>query len=562
MRLIPSTVYRFHSNAEKKVFDLLKRLDLGEGACALHSQNISETSYKEWCEIDFVLVCEWGVLVLEIKGGQISREDGVWCFTDRYGKTHRKSEGPFEQAQSGKYALKDALRKSINLRKLKSISFGWGCVFPDAPEHELPRNCSSKKLPEIHAEGIINKSKVSDLREFKSCLNKLAQYWYNKKLGYRKLDPSDIDVICAELRPNFDLVPTLASRVDQISEQLVSLTDDQYRIMDAVENTERIICTGGAGTGKSFLAVQAARSEAQKGRAVEFVCRSDVFAAFIKPQLEKYNVRVSDIHAITKDPKPKESDLFDCLIVDEAQDLMSFQFLDLFKNRLKGGIEKGCWRFFLDGNNQGGVYGDYDALAFDYLCSLTGMHPMRLSINCRNTPEIITQTQLITGADIGVSKLDGKGVKVTFTTCSDAKECASLAVVQLNAWMDDGIELSNVTILSAAAGEDSCLRKLGAKWKKILYRVDAGNIASRPHNKLGYCEVADFKGLESMHIMLVDLEDISDSPEKIAYLYVAITRANAVLWIAIPKSKQEFFDTLKAKNSLRMLGASNSYGGN
>jgi hypothetical protein len=554
MRLIPSTVYRFHSDAEKKVFDLLKRLDLGEGACALHSQNISEISYKEWCEIDFVLVCEWGVLVLEIKGGHVSRKDGVWNFRDRYGQTHRKSEGPFEQAQSGKYALKDALKKKVNLKKVESISFGWGCVFPDMH--------FNTETPEVPAEAIIDHLNVSGFREFRSCLNNLGQYWYNKKSRYRKLDRSDIDIICAELRPNFDLVPTLASRVDQISEQLVSLTDDQYRIMDAVENTERIICTGGAGTGKSFLAVQAARSEAQKGKAVELVCRSDVFAAFIRPQLDKYNVQVSDIRAITNGPQPEGGDLFDSLIVDEAQDLMNSSFLDLFKNRLKGGIENGCWRFFLDGNNQGGVYGDYDAFAFDYLCSLTGMPPMRLSINCRNTPEIITQTQLMTGADIGVSKLDGQGVKVTFATCSDAGECASLAVVQLNAWMDDGIELSNVTILSCAAGEDSCLRKLGAKWKKILYRVDAGNIASRPHNKLGYCEVADFKGLESMHIMLVDLEDISDSPEQIAHLYVAITRANAVLWIAIPESKQEFFDTLKAKNSARMLGASNSHGGN
>ncbi len=52
-------------------------------------------------------------LVVEVKGGRLARRDGLWTFTNRYGETTSKREGPFEQARSAMFALRDALEKRI-----------------------------------------------------------------------------------------------------------------------------------------------------------------------------------------------------------------------------------------------------------------------------------------------------------------------------------------------------------------------------------------------------------------------------------------------------------------
>jgi len=44
MRVLPSTVHSFRSNAERKVFDLLLATDLGPNAFALHSLSLSATA--------------------------------------------------------------------------------------------------------------------------------------------------------------------------------------------------------------------------------------------------------------------------------------------------------------------------------------------------------------------------------------------------------------------------------------------------------------------------------------------------------------------------------------
>jgi hypothetical protein len=42
-------------------------------------------------EIDFlVLAPKLGVFALEVKGGRVRREDGVWYFTNRYGEDYKR----------------------------------------------------------------------------------------------------------------------------------------------------------------------------------------------------------------------------------------------------------------------------------------------------------------------------------------------------------------------------------------------------------------------------------------------------------------------------------------
>src|SRR3954449_9553581 len=107
MRLIPGTddFGPVNSNAEVRVARLIEQVELpGPNAC-LYSVHVPVHEYKRMSEIDFLVVWDDTVLVVEVKGGRLGRHQGVWTFTNRYGETTSKSEGPFEQARSAMFAL-------------------------------------------------------------------------------------------------------------------------------------------------------------------------------------------------------------------------------------------------------------------------------------------------------------------------------------------------------------------------------------------------------------------------------------------------------------------------
>ena len=50
---------------------------------------------------------------------------------------------------------------------------------------------------------------------------------------------------------------------------MIKLTDGQFKVLDMLEN-DRVVVRGGAGTGKTLLAMQKARNHARKGETSNF----------------------------------------------------------------------------------------------------------------------------------------------------------------------------------------------------------------------------------------------------------------------------------------------------
>ena len=114
LKLIPATIGpEYKSDAERKVFHWLKECN-AEGY-AFHSVGLSEHKEKSNTEADFIVVTKNGILCIEVKGGQVSRENGKWKFESRYGKADYKNEGPFDQVNGAMYALKEALEDKIQI---------------------------------------------------------------------------------------------------------------------------------------------------------------------------------------------------------------------------------------------------------------------------------------------------------------------------------------------------------------------------------------------------------------------------------------------------------------
>ena len=524
---------------------MLRQFDY-EHAYALHSLNLPKHEYKKWCEIDFVIISSSGVVALEVKGGRVSCKDGIWTFTNRFGDEYRKSEGPFKQVETGMFALKRAVEEKLGKTWCRGINFGWGVVFPDQ-KWDLDG-------PEMPRQTVIDFVQFHSHINFSNYLQNLFEYWNSRGDDrYRSLDDESVDSIKAALRPCFEKIPLLAHRIEDIGRDQVKLTGEQYKILDAVHESPRVICRGGAGTGKTIVAVEVASREARAGRRVFVVCRSKIFAQHLRRQFEKCKVRV-----LSLDDARNEVDCCDYLVVDEAQDLMTLEHLELFGRLVEGGMENGNWTIMLDPNNQGAIHGSCDPEIVELVRGLGVL--VKLKRNCRNTEEIVLQTQLMTGADIGEAEIDGRGTPVEIQEYKSDEDVLAKAADRLKGWMEEEIRPENITILTLNETDRSIVARFGKNLRSIINTIENGETNPRIHGKIAFSSVSKFKGLENECVMLIDFECFDGSEEMASKLYVGMTRAKAALWLGYPDDKAELIENIKKNNVLKIFGGADGKG--
>jgi hypothetical protein len=75
-----------------------------------HSDNFNYYK-KTSSQIDFLILCKHGILVMEVKGGPISTKDNTFF----YGKNFETpiKQNPFKQAEGYKYTLKDNILNNL-----------------------------------------------------------------------------------------------------------------------------------------------------------------------------------------------------------------------------------------------------------------------------------------------------------------------------------------------------------------------------------------------------------------------------------------------------------------
>src|SRR5437867_3403530 len=99
--MIPPTIDRDAPPSERRVFEVLRCASASRDWTVLHSLGFSNARTGEFGEIDFVLIIPlFGILCIEVKGGQLSQENGVWYTRPRNStKAERLKRSPFRQAQ-------------------------------------------------------------------------------------------------------------------------------------------------------------------------------------------------------------------------------------------------------------------------------------------------------------------------------------------------------------------------------------------------------------------------------------------------------------------------------
>lgn len=507
------------SNAERQLFRAIALLDDPGWSYALHSLNLAEHPWKRMGEIDFLLVGSRGIYVLEVKGGRVSREQGVWQFTNRSGQINRKRESPFSQAKTAMFALQKKLENLMPRDLLSRSTFGYAVVFPDL-DFDIEN-------VEWDREMVINRGDLDRKDGLRRSLGRMTAYWKAKPGGRNvALDADTIAAILPYLRPDFEVVPTLSHLSAAAEAELARLTSNQYRALDANSRNPRIIFEGGAGTGKTVLAAEIARRERDRGNRPLYTCRSSVMTGFVAGQSDMRDISVLPLQRLDGG----QGTQYDSIVLDEGQDAINFDDLAVIDQILEGGLDRGRWFILLDSNNQRGLVGSYERDAMDYLRSFRPAEVI-LSDNCRNTRQIVLQTQDLTGADTGISTA-GTGPDVQTVYASSPVEAAARAADYLTRLESDGVSPSDITLLSGVALKDSIFERLPAHWRRRIDILDLHRVTVRSASRLGFATIAEFKGLESRFVLLSDVGS-PDQPGYMSNLYVGMTRARVGLWLVL-----------------------------
>jgi hypothetical protein len=543
MKINPPIYRSTGSDAEKKLFKVIEDVDFGDNSICFHSMNISEHLYKKWTEIDFIIISTRGIICLEVKGGRVACDnDGFWSYTDRFNKTRRRSKGPIEQVMLATFGLRDTLKEKNNIDIIDKYLVGWGVVFPD-----ISWNTESPEMPK---EIICDKSFGSDSKSFDKYLKRVYGYWEKKNTNKDRISSDGIRKLKNMLRPCFDHAQSLSDISNTTYREIIKFTEEQYAYLDQIEENDRIVCSGGAGTGKSFLAIQTALREASQNKSVLITSLHPIFVKYLENQFSENDFLNITVLPFTECCKNYFLQKFDLVVVDEAQDIMNFDDIGRLEDLINGGLEKGRWRFFMDENAQAGIIGKFEKDVYDLVKSYSFSY--KLFHNCRNTTQIVFQTERTTGAHIGETKIKGKGPKVEYKKIKNNEEEAAEITKYIDNLISQDIPLNDIAILSPGSYEKSNIRNIDSTWKRFIENINSDNICSSKKNSILFSCIKDFKGLERKYILIIDTCLFPEDENLLkSLLYVGMSRAQIGLWVAETTNFKKLRHNLQTVHFLR-----------
>ncbi len=508
MKVVPNRPHDNESRAELMVFDALASTEFVDHCpIAFHSLFLTDHAEKRVGEADFVIVSKYGLFVLEVKGGGINVINGDWSTTGQKGTF--KIQDPFKQANTAVHAIDAKIKKLVETDEVR-IPIGYAVVFPNV--------IWKQKAAEWDREMVCDRD---DLSNFNQWLKELFEYWNCKRpANANLLSQADIDAISLFLRPNFEIVQPLFDQVKQVEQVAVKLTEEQYHFVDIAMENRRVICSGGAGTGKTFLAAELARRMLDSGKNVLLVCKSSWLRHYLTARIPSEQLTVATISSVDSAMRRLGLDAFDVLIMDEGQDLLNF----------KGGFVGGQWYFFHDSNNQSNLLAKVEFGALDWLKSQSNPAVLKLRVNCRNTSNILGAIQSKLQCDVGKPTLVG-GSEVT-EYIGNSSELLEKLEPLIKYLISSELDSGAITILSSVQKRKSIVAKLSPEVQAMISELDDYKVRKIPFDGITFSQIKDFKGLENDVIILVDLpppNSLVEGNYKALY-YVGMSRARAILY--------------------------------
>ena len=484
-------------------------------------------------ECDFAIAhAVHGILAIEVKGGGIEFDPvgGKWTSID----TNRIRHGikdPVKQARDAKYEILRKLERS-SLWTNRRVRITHGVVFPDSatPSSALgadrPRElfCASAQFRDDCAGWVAERFRSA--AQDRTCTD---------------LGKDGLAALRNEFAKPFQLHFTLGARVAEAEEEKALLLPRQYIALGMIEELARSALLGGAGTGKTVLAMELARRHAADGRRTLLTC-------FNKPLCQEMrhtvggpeNLKVAHFHSLCVelaekagqgavlrgesrfsdkcadyliDLADREKDLrWDSIVVDEAQDWEPAWWLAIDAILAKEG------RLTAFGDTNQLLYSNRQIPLKDL-----EIIPIRLDRNLRNSKAIFeAANRHYKGPDIIPEGPDGPDV--VWLECKSATACLGAVYGELKRLVfTEEVRADEIAVLLPDGDVVEEFEKLN---RSSLQFVRAERLRDEA---VIVDTVRRFKGLERPVILVV-------LPQQSGQLgpmcYVAFTRASSMLLVA------------------------------
>ena len=556
-KMIPPIMGASAPPGERLVFERLKDDPMTADWTILHSLNLARHPTQSRGEADFIVVIPGkGLVCIEVKSHRtITRDaEGIW----HLGVDKTEVRGPFRQAEEALNAVIEHLTRFPQMQYVPAASM---VILTSAAFNGAPAAIDWQDWQLVDARRLLTASLGTHvLRAINGQRDVLATSrstkWFDPISGYP--DRDQCDRIVTALRPVFECCESARMIADSVRSDALRLTEEQFEAIDAMDANKRVIFDGLAGTGKTVLAVEAAKRAARLGARVLVVCYNRLLADELSAILQQSGITVDTLPRlmlriaglkvpngagenfwrnelpsctleILLDGHGTEHQPYDVVIADEAQDLLCPSWLDVLDLLCTGGLAGGCWRFFGDGLQA--IYGGSGSID-QALLVRGGATVFRLRRNCRN-PRSLAQSveslcelsperswRSILRAD--PPEIDGaprRSIMLHFW--NDAEEqTAHLGKVVESFLSIYRLPPEDIVILSSRTDEQSAAAKLGKVGGRDLVpwqKARAGQIR--------YASIHAFKGLDSLAVILTDMDDVSSGDRGRPLFYVGLTRA-------------------------------------
>lgn len=559
---------KYDSEGERLIHNRLIRDKGSKDYFVLHSLFISKHLTQKTGELDFVImVPNKGIFCIEVKHGGVERtSDGTWRFTNRLGKTNENKKGPFRQVSDSMNSLiklvNDLTQNKPELQqRFSKLLFGYGVMFTSMDYFD------NYGVGEEPWQLFLRPDFKNDISYYFDNLSRqwhdkysnlsTSRFWYNDRTSRPTIE--DCELLKKTLRGDFSYDYSIINRINDEETCIDEFTKDQFDILDFANENFRCLIEGGAGTGKSVMAMELARRKSEEGLKVALFCYNSLLGSSLdknmillnhgyneksfagtlsKFMLTKTNVEVptneDDLNDFFSTKLPNEfrlvfdeladNEKFDYLVIDESQDLLTPEYIDVLDSLLKGGIKDGKWTLFGDFSNQA-IYKNNPDESLNLLTATANYVKFpRLKYNCRNSKIIAETNTLVTGCEKLLMKADmpeGEPNYIQFfNNLSDIKTSVESVIKDLEA---KGIPLSKVTLLSPI--------KIGSTG------LDYSDFIKKAIDERGltFHTIHSYKGLENSYIIITGFNEIN-SPLALRLMYVAISRARFKLYMILSES--------------------------
>jgi hypothetical protein len=509
----------------------------------LHSLDLPDHVRQIEGELDFlVLIPGVAAVCVEVKSHQrvVRDTNGLWRLGDREPTPH----SPFRQASEAMYSARAKVRERQNLATVPFVSV---VAFPrcrfDLPATEWAEYQVIDES-DLQLHGIVGALTRAGTRHREKLNSTPAATWFRDDAGEPTVE--QCEQIARILRPNFERSRSPKARRSEIQGEIRRYTEEQFGALDILDANARIVFTGGAGTGKTFLALEAARRANLQGARVLLVCYNRLLGAWMKREaaplgeltdagtLHSIMLRISGAavpdnasHRFWSTELPTSSiealldghpsaASYDVVVIDEAQDVCSPDYLDVLDLLVTGGLSDGKVLAFGDFEHQA-IYTSSDAR--DLLAERMTFAAGTLRDNCRNRPRIGAIATSASGRELyrGYRRNDD-GIEVLIRPYKTPADQTTILTTLIDTFREDGYQLGDIVILSPL-GHQPAHESLTNPHTRWLAPADADTAP-----KIGTSTIHAFKGLEAAAVIVTDVTDL-DNLHNRQLLYIAATRA-------------------------------------